>query len=138
MDDYEEIVAMLQGIKCNSKALEYLSIPESVKYIRETSFVLCDSLVAINVDEDNDTYCSVDGVLFSESMIELIKYPACKADEYYSIPEGVTDIASHAFYNCKKLNRVTIPDGVSVIASYVRGYTLRCCSHRRKRLQQLS
>lgn len=100
------------------KALEYISIPESVKYIRETSFVLCDSLVAINVDEDNDTYCSVDGVLFSESMIELIKYPACKADEYYSIPEGVTDIASHAFYNCKKLNRVSIPDGVSVIEDY--------------------
>ena len=99
-------------------ALKYVNVPESVIHIRETSFVLCDSLVAINVAEDNDTYCSADGVLFSESMTELIKYPACKADEYYSIPEDVTDIASDAFYNCKKLNRVTIPDGVSVIEDY--------------------
>ncbi|MBP3923603.1 MAG: leucine-rich repeat domain-containing protein [Ruminiclostridium sp.] len=100
------------------KALEYLSIPESVKDIRETALRNCDALIAINVAGDNTDYCSVDGVLFSESMTELIKYPACKADEYYSIPEGVTDIASDAFYNCKKLNRVNIPDGVSVIEDY--------------------
>ena len=100
------------------KALEYISIPESVKDIRETALRNCDALIAINVADDNTDYCSVDGVLFSESMIELIKYPACKADEYYSIPEGVTDIASYAFYNCKKLNRVSIPDSVAEIKDY--------------------
>ncbi|MBQ2799604.1 MAG: leucine-rich repeat domain-containing protein [Ruminiclostridium sp.] len=100
------------------KALEYISIPESVKDIRETALRNCDALIAINVADDNTDYCSVDGVLFSESMIELIKYPACKADEYYSIPEGVTDIASYAFYNCKKLNRVNIPFDIFHIKDY--------------------
>lgn len=100
------------------KALEYLSIPESVKNIRETALRNCDALIAINVADDNTDYCSVDGVLFSEGMTELIKYPACKADEYYSIPEGVTDILSYAFYNCKKLNRVSIPFDIFCIEDY--------------------
>ncbi len=100
------------------KALEYISIPESVKNIRETAFEHCDALIAINVADDNTDYCSVDGVLFSESMTELIKYPACKADEYYSIPEKVTNIARTAFYNCKKLTLVSIPDGVTEIEDY--------------------
>lgn len=100
------------------KALEYINIPESVKNIRETAFEHCDALIAIDVADDNTAYCSVDGVLFSESMAELIKYPACKADEYYSIPESVTNIARAAFYNCKKLTLVSIPDGITEIEDY--------------------
>ena len=33
------------------------------------------------------------------------------------IPEGVTNIAAYAFYNCENLQSVTIPESVTVIGN---------------------
>ncbi|MGI6721642.1 MAG: leucine-rich repeat protein [Anaerovoracaceae bacterium] len=38
-------------------------------------------------------------------------------DPYIRIPDGVTEIANRAFYNCRAIREVTIPDSVKTIRS---------------------
>ena len=53
------------------------------------------------VDPENATYCSIDGVIFSKDKTKLVRYPEAKPDETYTVPEGVTTIGNMAFYNAK-------------------------------------
>ena len=97
---------------------EDVSIPEGVEEIWGTAFfkknpkriILPGSvtsiglgafgginLTEIDVAEDNKTFCSIDGVLYSKDRTKLVCFPQGRA-EYYMIPTGVTSIGDHAFW----------------------------------------
>ena len=97
-------------------SLTIVRIPNSVISILLGTFDDCTSLTSIDVEKDNPTYLSQDGVLFNKDKSELITYPAGKTDSTYIIPDGVTIIA-HAFDSCKNLTRVTIPNSVTNIGN---------------------
>lgn len=90
-----------------------ITIPSCVISISD-NFVNCDSLIAINVMQDNANYSSINGILFDKNKITLIRYPEGKGkiDKSYSIPESVTQIDDIAFRNCSNLTSITIPDSV--------------------------
>jgi len=67
------------------------------------------SVSSIIVDEDNDTYSSENGVLFSKDKTELVKYPAGKRETLYTVPDSVTNISESAFDGCKLLTGITVP-----------------------------
>jgi hypothetical protein len=71
----------------------------------------CDKLVAIDVDQNNARFTSLDGVLFSKDMTELIRCPPGKGGSYV-IPPAVKKIGDYAFFNCRNLERVEVPPGV--------------------------
>ena len=70
-------------------------------------------LEAIEVDEGNAQYASVDGVLFSKDLKKLIRYPGYAGDQY-SIPEGTECIAQEAFSGCY-LKQLTLPASIKTI-----------------------
>ena len=70
----------------------------------------------INVSSENETYSSVDGVLFNKDKTELILYPAGKRQANYSIPETVNEISEGAFYTANNLKSIEIPDSVVSIS----------------------
>ena len=76
----------------------------------------CSSLQAIWVDEANPNFCSIDGVLFNKAQTYLIKHPEAKTG-CYIIPDGVTTLDYHAFYQCLGLTCVIIPDSMTLIYS---------------------
>ena len=113
--------------------LEMINIPNSVTNIGEDAFHWCDSLTSftipsgitsidrtffidlanlteINVDENNDSFSSIDGVLFNKDETILLAYPVGKSDVSYNIPDGVTIIGDLAFCRCKKIENVILPD----------------------------
>ncbi|MBO7315852.1 MAG: leucine-rich repeat domain-containing protein, partial [Paludibacteraceae bacterium] len=98
--------------------LTSITIPESVTSIGGGAFRSCDGLTAITVDENNETYCSIDGVLFDKAVTTVIWYPAGKTETEYVIPESVTSIGGHAFEYCTRLTSVTIPDSVTTIEAF--------------------
>jgi len=100
---------------CSS--LTSITIPDSVTSIGERAFEDCTSLTNITVNTDNSNYSSVDGVLFNKLQTSLIRYPAAKEDDSYTIPDSVESIGARAFGSCTSLTSITIPDSVTTIGT---------------------
>ena len=95
--------------------IKEITIPYSVTSIGDDIVTGCTSLEAINVDENNTSYCSVEGVLFNEAKIMLVRYPLNKSGSEYTMPDTVKILSSHAFEGCKNLTSVEISNKVSNI-----------------------
>jgi hypothetical protein len=54
-------------------------------------------LEQIVVDEENGTYASLDGVLFTKDYKTLVKYPSARSGEVYIVPDVTVNIAAFAF-----------------------------------------
>ena len=89
--------------------VEIIHIGKDVKYIDETAFFYCKMLKAIEVDEANKFYTSVDGVLYTKDMKKLVVYPIMKEDTSYVIPDGVERVGSCAFYKNSTLTQIDLP-----------------------------
>ena len=89
----------------------------------------CVSLKAINVSETNETYCSIEGVLYEEwgrkrgERYQLVKVPAQSSKVCFEVNEIVTNIDSDAFYDCSlietiKLHRNVSMNGMSILSEF--------------------
>ncbi len=67
------------------------------------------------VDENNQSYSSIDGILFNKDKTELIKYPFAKGDKKYVIPDSVKTIKEYAFAFCDNLEQIKLPQGLECI-----------------------
>ena len=94
--------------------LTYLKLPASVKLIGNNAFNECDSLTRIDVDENNASFCSIDGVVYNKNKTTLKAFPAGRGGDFI-IPNGVTTIAHFAFYRCYQLESVNMYNTVTTI-----------------------
>ena len=76
------------------------------------AFNLC-ALVSITVDENNSTFASSNGMLYSKDLKTLYKHPQLNTSG--AILSSVTTIAPYAFSFSTEMSSVSIPSGVSVI-----------------------
>ncbi len=72
-------------------ALEVVHLGSGVSYIDPALFLSCPNLIGIFVDEDNDTYRDIDGVVYNEEGDTLVAYPIGRKTAY-DLPEGVSNI----------------------------------------------
>ena len=109
-----------------SSGIRTIYIPASVTSIQVDSTCYypptfsCPLLPEFVVDENNPNYTTVDGVLFNKEKTTLIQYPAGKAADSYTIPDGVTKILAGAFVGTGAAGQidhfnVTFPDSVTQI-----------------------
>lgn len=89
----------------NNSEVRTISIPSSVRMIWDDA-LMSDSLENITVSEDNATYTSVDGVLYTKNLYTLIKFPSASAIQKLIISENTYMIANKAFDNCKNLSAI--------------------------------
>ncbi len=127
------------AFNCDDK-LEVIRIGKDVEKIDGKSFYTCNNLKQILVDDENEYYCDVDGVLYTKDMKELICYPInhdayraekCgykeeilpedeKYEQYkkdvltYVVPKTVEKIGKLCF-NYATLTDVYLPEGLKTI-----------------------
>lgn len=95
--------------------LKQINIPSSVTSISNDAFLYCNSLIKITVDDNNTSYYSEDGVLYSKDKTKMIRYPAGKENDKFVIPSNVNVIEKFALLGCENLTTVTIPNSISNI-----------------------
>ncbi len=126
------------AFNCDEK-LKLITIGATVEKIDGKSFYSCYALERIEVDENNQYYTDIDGVLYNKNKTEIICYPI-KHNDYvqrvmgysddanreaegyikdvltYKIPSTVTKIGQLCF-NYTDLVNVYLPEGVKSIES---------------------
>lgn len=122
----EGVKSIMEGAFYGQDKLKSVTLPSSLEFIGESAFadtgiqsvVLpknlhsfdgtifnSQSFIQYSVSPENPYYKSLDGVVYSKDMTELVAYPigryADGGDNKFKIPETVTEISKYAFLNCK-------------------------------------
>ena len=93
-----------------------IEIPSTVNSIGNGAFTNCSNLEAIDVDEENEYFASVEGVLYNKERTKLIVCPSSK-DGSFEVSEDITEISDNAFAYNNGLDEVTIPYYVDSIGN---------------------
>ncbi len=117
---------------CESFKNTSLTIPRSVKMIgaSETEGThnfynfATKYIKEFKVEEGNNDFKAIDGVLFTKDATRLISYPASKVGSVYTIPEGVIILDQMAFSRAgsdylanpsTRLKKIVLPDSLNVV-----------------------
>lgn len=91
--------------------LNRVQIGEDLVDIPMFAIAYSANLTAIEVDDGNPVFSSVDGVLFDKDVTELIQYPCGKGGDYI-FPSTVVTIGDWSMDYAQELISITIPEGV--------------------------
>lgn len=83
--------------------------------IAEGAFWYDYTLMVVEVGENNNAFKDVDGVIYSKDGKTVVWYPAGKPYTYYSIPDGVTEVAPYTFVCARNITQFIFPAGVEKI-----------------------
>ena len=110
----------LEGIFDNAflscMGLEKMTIPASVKIIGENAFLGCIGLEKFTVAAKNQTFTTVDGVLYSKDRSELLQCPGGK-EGAVTIPAETTGIRTGAFQGCMGVTGYQVEKGSKSFAA---------------------
>lgn len=103
-------------VKIFSVTSSVYKMPKQVRSIADDAWHV-NSSMTIEVEEGNENYCSIDGVLFTKDKTRLIKYLKGNYGDDYTVPEGVKTIEDEAFAGNNYLENVWIVGSVTSIGS---------------------
>lgn len=106
-------------------SLTGITIPKNVASIGARVFLDCQALASIEVDPENQYYCSRDGHLYTKDLNTLVSYAIGCRNASYAVPEGVTRIEDSAFSRCAHIRNVTLSNTVTTLGEYA---FYRCAS----------
>ena len=96
--------------------LLHVELPASVTEIADWAFERCDGLKSISVDGANPVFRSVDGVVYSKDLSEILIVPD-GLQGMLEIPEGVRSIPDWSFESTD-IRAVTLPSTLETIDQY--------------------
>ncbi|MDE6550691.1 MAG: leucine-rich repeat domain-containing protein [Clostridia bacterium] len=119
-------------------AISTLHIPASVEYIGPEAFDFCKQLEQISVDEHNNHFVVIDGILYTKSLDKIVFVPYNiqgdivvpqgvesirgfadrRSFTSITLPSSVTTIEEWAFNGCASLERVVMSNGVTSIGEH--------------------
>ena len=98
--------------------IETLYLPSTVRYISETVLVKdCIDLEEINVDSENQTFSSENGILYNKDKTAIVQYPRAKKGEEYVFLDSINKVNNYAFVYCGNLKRIIVNDEVTEIGT---------------------
>lgn len=97
-------------------------IPATITYISaENPFASLLFLTEITVDENNENYTAVDGILYSKDKKTLLCYPPAKAGTSFAIPDGVEELGIAAISGTE-LKEIKLPSSLTKLNRHCFSY----------------
>ena len=115
-DEYEG-VPVTKIADFAAQNLEYVTefvIGKNVKEIGTWALENNQHIAAYTVDEANEYFCSVDGVIYTKDMKTIVFFPCAKEGDY-KVVDTVETIRTKAFYKCSKITSISLPDTIKEI-----------------------
>lgn len=78
----------------NTTLIKEVKISKDIKEIKCNYMGTSNNIESINVDEDNEKYLSIDGVVYTKDGSELLFYPPAKQDTKFQILDSINKISS--------------------------------------------
>lgn len=110
----EKLIQIGEGC-FNYSRIREITIPAKVKKIGKNAFMECSNLISIKVDKENQHFKSVNHILYSKDLKNLIAYPVNIPHKKFKIPLSVSKIATGAFIGTFNLHEVKLNDNIEVI-----------------------
>ena len=113
------VIGINNGAFANSD-IQSVTLPETVEFISRSAFQNCKSLTSVNIPES--VSCVEESAFYNCSCLNSILYNSTifvrlpmSYEGEYAIPNGITQIAPHAFQGCSGLTNVIIPNTVKTL-----------------------
>ena len=116
-----------------------LVLPEGLKVIKSNAFIGCDSITSIRipasvnelygssfagcnieayvVDEANEYYTAVDGVVYTKDLKTLIAFPSAYPNKHFVVP-STTQIIAYSAFRDSRIESIDLPNGLSIIEDW--------------------
>ncbi len=140
--EFGKNVKLISGQTVQSKKVEKIIIhSENVTGITGYSFDGCTNLKEIIISESNESYKTIDGILYSKDEKELVAFPSGRTEEFIpsdnieiigdrafwgntllktvNITPNIKKIGDTVFYNCTNLKIINIDNGVNEIGNNI-------------------
>ena len=98
--DSVEVIESFSFGYCSS--LKTVRLGEGVSEIEVLAFYGCEEINEITVDEENNSFVSIDQILYTKDMATIVWCPTSKTE--IALPETVTAIGDSAFASCRSIN----------------------------------
>lgn len=105
---------------CSS--LYSVNIPRKCETIGSGAFAGCPMLSDIRVDDGNESFVCIDGVLYSKDGSKLVQYLAGRPFTGYTMPTTNKEIEEYAFWGSGNLRKLNISPGINSIPEYAFAY----------------
>jgi len=109
----------------NCTGLTTLILSSSVKTIGNGMLNGCSNIQEITLNNSNEYYSTLNGVLYDNKQTSLIIYPAGKQLQTFEAPDGVTEIKNSGFYGTTALKYLFLPESLTTVGEDA----FKCCGN---------
>lgn len=98
-----------------SRYLTSVILPSTISSISSGIFTLCNGLEYIQVDENNPTFLSHEGIMYNRDPLSIFFVPKSISGNI-SLLDEIRDIPSSTFQNCEYITTIKLPSEVTNIS----------------------
>ena len=114
----ESLISIGRNAFADCTGIERIELPENLKKLDAGVFRGCIKLQDITVNENNSSFKSINGILFSKNLKKLVSYPGGKKEKEFTVPDKVKTICEAAFWTDTSLQTLIIPDGATTLSAF--------------------
>ena len=122
------VTEIAEGAFFEMSGLKTLHIPASVKTLGKISLSYMYSITSYTVDQNNENFISIDGIIYTKNKEKLLFYPLGNERQKFEIPNHVKVIGESSFEMNSNLKEIIIPNSVTTIDEWVFAYSLSLTS----------
>jgi len=104
----DHITRLHHGALAGFTNLKEIYLPKTLRSINVFFDNTCSQLETIHMHPQNETYTSINGVVYNKAMTRLVRCPPGRRITL-DIPEGVTTIGNAAFHHVSILRELNLP-----------------------------